>query len=630
MSEKLRAALQEEYPLHWLAWHNDYEGLKALLEKSAETIEQRDCRGRTALMLAVTLGHLEASRILLNHGANVNVENNDGYTVVHEAVSTGDPELLAEVLTQRDLQRYSISVGGIPDLLKRIRDTPDFYVEMKWEFTSWVPLLSRVCPSDTYRVYKSGANVRIDTTLLGFDQSSWQRGSRSYIFKGQEDLALMMEVDHDSCQVHIEQMQVLPPEYIDLAGSLRPSQDAISSRLTSPVVATYIDTDKISFERNKSGILGWKSDKSETINGHNCKVFSATNVELVTKTRVEHLSEADKARHKAARSPLQSFLGAVEVEEGSALETPNGDVTEWRGNPCHIRPEEYFNAKVDLGGRDIGRPREATVRTQKFRANLWLCEDYPLSLPQQILPIVDLMSINSTHFARLRDFITLQLPAGFPVKIEIPLIHVLNARITFGNINAFDKPVPGVTTIRDQGTVMCTIEDSCFEAPSGYARLGANKLRQFSVNDEDDELLQYAIEQSFVEASGEEDQVTVWEALTANQPAVAPELEEDHALQRAIQESLASYQRSVGSVNEAFATTGEAQPQQQEPQQQEQQQQPQPAPQDVNEWMLGAGGGADLAMALHLSQQAKEEEDRRRREEEEMLERVLQLSMTEK
>lgn len=616
--------MQEEYPLHWLAWHNDYDGLKALLDKSAENIEQRDCRGRTALMLAVTLGHLEAAKILLNHGANVNVENNDGYTVVHEAVSTGDPELLAEVLTQRDLQRYSTSVGGIPDLLKRIRDTPDFYVEMKWEFTSWVPLLSRMCPSDTYKVYKSGPNVRIDTTLLGFDQSNWQRGSRSYIFKGQEDLALMMEVDHEGRQTHVEQMQVLPPEYVDLTGSLRPSQEALSARLTSPVVATYVDTDKISFERNKSGILGWKSDKSETINGHNCKVFSASNVELVTKTRVEHLSEADKARHKAARSPLQSFLGTIEVEEGAAVGATNGDVTEWRGNPCHIRPEEYFNAKVDLGGRDIGRPREATIRTQKFRANLWLCEEYPLSLPQQILPIVDLMSINSTHFARLRDFITLQLPAGFPVKIEIPLFHVLNARITFGNINAVDESVPGVHTSRDQGVVTCSIDNGCFEAPSGYARLGANKLRPFSVNDEDDELLQYAIEQSFVDAGGEEDQVTVWEALTANQAAVGPELEEDHALQRAIQESLASYQMSAaggldGGAAVVPASTGEV------PQPEQQPQQPQP---DGREWTLGAG--ADLAMALRLSQQAKEEEDRRQREEDEMLERILQLSMTEK
>ena len=52
-----------------------------------------------------------------------------------------------------------------------------------------------------------------------------------------------------------------------------------------------------------------------------------------------------------------------------------------------------------------------------LQATLWLCEDYPLSLQEQIMPIVDLMAISSSHFAKLKDFIQMQLPAGFPVKI---------------------------------------------------------------------------------------------------------------------------------------------------------------------------------------------------------------------
>lgn len=122
----------------------------------------------------------------------------------------------------------------------------------------------------------------------------------------------MMEVDHDTQQVYIDKMQVLPAENISYLFS---NCDAVSHRLTTPIVTTYIDTEKISFERNKAGVWGWRSDKSETVNGYECKVFGASNVELVTKTRTEHLSETDKAKARTPKSPLQNFLSIAETEE---------------------------------------------------------------------------------------------------------------------------------------------------------------------------------------------------------------------------------------------------------------------------------------------------------------------------
>ncbi|XP_022667812.1 ankyrin repeat domain-containing protein 13D-like isoform X2 [Varroa jacobsoni] len=472
------AESRSKYPLHWMVWFDEHRQLTSRLKRDRNDLEVRDPRGRTPLMLAVTLGNVRCVRILLEFGASANVENREGFTTTHEAVSTGDPELLALVLHARDLQKYQSSVAAIPDLLKNIRDTPDFYVEMKWEFTSWVPLLSRVCPSDTYRVFKSGSNVRIDTTLLGFEHSSWQRGKRSYIFKGEATQATLYEVNHDSRQVHAEIMHVSAPgDHAQIVNSLRPDPENIAARLCSPIVCTYVDTDKIHFERMRTGMLGWRSDRTENVNGFDAKVFTASNVEFVTKSRVEHLSEEDKKRHKSSQSPLQSLLGTLSEERIVAQASQDEDLVEARGNPCHIRPEEYFDETVPLINRDIGRPRESASRVQRFKATLWLCDTYPLSLAEQVLPIVDLMSLNSSHFAKLRSFITLQLPTGFPVKIEIPLFHVLNARVTFGNINGNDQRVYGVE--RDREQAKCTIDPSIFEIPRDYVRIGERRLLFF-------------------------------------------------------------------------------------------------------------------------------------------------------
>nr|CAD7425447.1 unnamed protein product [Timema monikensis] len=480
--------------------------------------EKHDARGRSPLMLAVTLGHLESARVLLQHATNVNTENKDGWTVVQEAVATGDPELLQLVLERRDYQRYTSRVGGIPELLQKLK-------ECHW-FHECVRVIRTKCINKG-PMYELTPLYWVSTKQTG-NEAIGVISSRDKV----SDSAIMMEVDHETQQVYVEKMRVISPEDLQY---LQPSEDVVSSRLTTPIVTTYIDTDKISFERNKSGVWGWRSDKSEQVNGHECKVFSATNVELVTKTRTEHLTETDKVKARAPKTPLQSFLGIAEVEEKQALPEAENEEYCHVGNPCNISPEEYFDETADLSGRDIGRPKEINTKIQKFKATLWLCENYPLSLQEQIMPIVDLMAISSSHFAKLKDFIQMQLPAGFPVKIEIPLFHVLNARITFGNIFGLDEEIPGVTRVGEDERMSCVLEDACFVPPPSYTKLGAEVRRQFSI-EEEDELLQFAIQQSLIEAGSERDEVDIWEALRAQRPSrpTTPNIhtEEERQLQR--------------------------------------------------------------------------------------------------
>ncbi|XP_040272508.1 ankyrin repeat domain-containing protein 13A [Bufo bufo] len=581
-----------KYPLHVLVWNNDFRALEK--ELAGRDIEELDPRGRTPLHLAVSLGHLESARVLLRHKADVTKENRDGWTVLHEAVSTGDPEMVQMVLQYREFHKASTALGGVPELLNKTLEASDFYVEMKWEFTSWVPLLSRVCPSDVCRIWKSGAKLRVDATLLGFENMSWIRGKHSFIFKEEDNWAELMEINHDDRTVTKERFDISQEIEGITLDSMQPAEREVTKRLTSPVINTSLDTTSIAFERTKSGFWGWRTDKAEMVNGYEAKVYSANNVNVVTKTRTEHLTEDEKSRYKADRNFLESLLGTVEHQFGA-----QGDLTTefaTANNPTAITPEEYFNPDFDLKNRDIGRPKELTIRTQKFKGTLWMCEDFPLSLVEQVTPIIDLMARTSSHFAHLRDFITLQFPPGFPVKIEIPLFHVLNARITFGSVNtcstAEEKSPPTTPTeTPDEAAAAPTFEvdQSVFEIPPSY-HIQENG-RSLHIRDEDDEIMQFAIQQSLLECSGNQQMTQSHSngSFSSNQVF-------DAQYERALQESLFANSQSVHPPLSSHSQTFDK----------------------------------DLKFAMEQSAKDQEEQEKMRLQEEAELAEILRLSLTEK
>lgn len=63
--------------------------------------------------------------------------------VLHEAVCRAEPDLVRLILEYKDAQKQSKRSSMVPDLLRRLADAPDFYVEIKFELASWSKFLGK-------------------------------------------------------------------------------------------------------------------------------------------------------------------------------------------------------------------------------------------------------------------------------------------------------------------------------------------------------------------------------------------------------------------------------------------------------------------------------------------------------
>ncbi|CAN0258276.1 unnamed protein product, partial [Ectocarpus fasciculatus] len=124
-----------------------------------------------------------------------------------EAVLTGDQAIVRQVYMRAQLLTWLRWKGRLPHLLDILEEIPDFYVEMKWSFSAaflMAPLMQAVAPSDTYRIWKRGSWLRVDSTIVGVGaRFKLKRGRLSLVFMGKDSPTpgVLLRVDHTKSKV---------------------------------------------------------------------------------------------------------------------------------------------------------------------------------------------------------------------------------------------------------------------------------------------------------------------------------------------------------------------------------------------------------------------------------------------
>ncbi|XP_010484223.1 PREDICTED: ankyrin repeat domain-containing protein 13C-like [Camelina sativa] len=198
-------------PVHHAVVTRDYAGLKKLLsalpkmrdpsevkneaasvaeetkaDSIASIIDRRDVVNRdTALHLAVKLGDETSAEMLMASGADWSLQNEHGWSALQEAICGREERIAMIIVRHYQPLAWAKWCRRLPRLLATMHRMRDFYMEITFHFeSSVIPFISRVAPSDTYKIWKRGANLRADMTLAGFDGFRIQRSDQTILFLG--------------------------------------------------------------------------------------------------------------------------------------------------------------------------------------------------------------------------------------------------------------------------------------------------------------------------------------------------------------------------------------------------------------------------------------------------------------
>ena len=242
------------YYLHFMVYRGDLALIRQFFALNPTNLpailNEKDHRGNTVLTLAIKLSHFAPDfysiiRLLLSKGADPKQKDAYGWSALDEAVCKGDRDLvglLFDSLHAKKMQKWELAKAKAVSALEKL---PDFSMELKWEFDSaLIPLLSKLAPHDVCKIWKSGASLRLDMTLVGWKKLRSKRRNVSLVFKGLSEGSDIYLINHSKGTIvrPLEPLDMYEREAVlddILQASAVQGELALSHYSISPVNSTW-------------------------------------------------------------------------------------------------------------------------------------------------------------------------------------------------------------------------------------------------------------------------------------------------------------------------------------------------------------------------------------------------------
>ncbi|XP_057794967.1 uncharacterized protein LOC131011187 [Salvia miltiorrhiza] len=436
--------------------HTESESLaeERLAERISAALDRRDNRLReTPLHLAVRLNDGAAVRALAAAGADISLQNAAGWNPLQEALLRRCPAIVPVLVQYHHLATWSKWRRRLPRLAAALRRMRDFYMEISFHFeSSVVPFVGKIAPSDTYRIWKRGGNLRADTSLAGYDGLKIQRANQSILFLNDEGIC-----NGDVVSPQLGSLLILNHDEKKISNAFENAGNPLSDAEISDF-CNQTSVYRPGMDVTRAELIGrtnWRrQEKTENVGEWKARVYEMHNVHLTFRSR--KITAAAAENRGDPLSP--TCILPLEIDEASddgfiVAENPrfsvSGDYQRRRHSSFAGEDREFVSVSrksVDIfpagsrrrapppctAERLVAPPRTKEKEFAKsLRPTVWLTEQFPLKT-EEVLPLLDILSNKIKTVRRMRELLTTTFPPGtFPVKVAIPVIPTVRVVITF-------------------------------------------------------------------------------------------------------------------------------------------------------------------------------------------------------